>query len=91
MPKFDLLPMDPTVGAFANPKKAQIAKEYLSYIDQLKPGHMGKLRPTEGETLLAVRKRLGVAARLSKKPLEVKQMKGEVYFWLRSGRNRGRR
>ena len=83
MPKFDRLPMDPTVGAFANPKQAQIAREYMGYIDKLEPGQMGRLTPAEGETLLAVRKRLGVAAKLSGKRLEIRQMKGDVYFWFR--------
>ena len=90
MPTFDILPMDQTVGAFANSKQAEIAKEYLGYIDKLEAGQMGRLRPAEGETLLAVRKRLGVAAKLSGTRLEIRQMEGEVYFWLLRPR-RGRR
>ena len=81
MPKFDLLPMDPT---FATLEQARIAREYLGYIDKLEPGQMGRLRPADGETLHAVRRRLGVAARLSQKTLVIRQMQDEVYFWLRS-------
>lgn len=88
MPEFDLLPMD---TAFATLEQAQIAKEYLGYIDKLEPGQMGRLTPADGETLHAVRRRLVIAARLSPKALEIKQTKDEVYFWLRSGPERRRR
>ena len=86
-PEFDLLPMD---GTFATLEQAQIIKQYLGYIDKLEAGKVGRLRPTDGETLQAVRRRLGVAARLSKKTLEIRQMQDEVYFWLRLDLNRGR-
>ncbi len=60
MPEFNLLPSDPTVGAVANPGQAQIARD-MDYIEKLEFGQVGRLTPAEGETLLAVRKRLGVA------------------------------
>ena len=53
MPEFDLLPMDPTVGDFATPKQTRLAREYMGYIDKLETGQMGRLRPADGETLLA--------------------------------------
>ena len=74
----------PVVGAFANPKQIQIAREYVGYIDKLEARQMGSLRPAEGETLLAVRKRLGMTAKLSGKRLEIRNMKGEIYFWFQS-------
>ena len=82
MPEFDLLPMD---ASFATLEQAQIAREYLGYIDKLEPGQMGRLTPADGETLHAVRRRIGIAARLSQKTVEIKQTKDGVYFWLRSG------
>ena len=87
MPEFDLLPMD---GTFTTLEQAQITREYLGYIDKLEAGKMGRLRPADGETLHAVRRRLGVAARLSKKTLKIRQMQDEVYFWLSLDLNRGR-
>ncbi len=70
-------------------------REYLRYIDQLGAGHVGKLRPTDGETVYAVRRRLGGAARSSGKSLEIKQVEDEVCFWVPldrgSRRKRGRR
>ena len=84
MPEFDLLPMDPVVGVFAKPKQVQISREYVGYIDKLEAGQMGRLRSAEGETLLAVRRRLGMAAKLSGKRLEIRNMKGESYFWFGS-------
>ena len=88
MPQFNLLPMD---TAFATREQAQIVREYLGYIDKLEPGQMGRLTPADGETLHAVRRRIGVAARVSQKTVEIKQTKDEVYFWLRSGPKRSRR
>jgi len=82
MPDFDLIPME---TAFATLQQAQIAKEYLGYIDELKPGQMGRLTPSDGETLQTVRRRIGMASRLSDKTVEIKQTKDGVYFWLRSG------
>jgi len=84
MSEFELLPMDPVVGSFANPKQVHISREYVGYIDKLEAGQMGRLRPAEGETLLAVRRRLGMAAKLSGKRLEIRNMKGEIYFWFQS-------
>ena len=88
MPEFDLLPMD---GAFVTLEQARIAEEYLGYIDKLEPGQMGRLRPADGETLHAVRRRIGVAARLSRKTLGIRQTQDEVYFWLRRDPKRRRR
>ncbi|MDP6494588.1 MAG: hypothetical protein QGI09_04035 [Dehalococcoidia bacterium] len=53
MPKVNLLPMDPTIRAFASPKQAQIAREYMGYVDKLGAGQMGRLSPAEREALLA--------------------------------------
>ena len=64
--------MDPTIEASANQKRAQIAREYVGYINKLELGQMGRLRPVDGETFLAVRKRLGVAVRLSGRCLEIR-------------------
>jgi hypothetical protein len=81
MPHLDVLPMDGVFKISPTWQKAQTVKQYLGYIDQLGAGQVGRLRPTNGETVHAVRRRLGVAARSCGKSLEIKQMVDEVYFW----------
>ena len=81
MPAFDLLPKDEALMKSPTWQGAQMVREYLCYIDQLSAGHVGRLRPTNGETVHAVRRRLGVAARSCGESLEIKQVEDEVYFW----------
>ena len=50
----------------------------MGYIDKLEAGQMWRLRSAEGETPLAVRRRLGMAAKLSGKRLEIRNMKAEL-------------
>jgi len=74
-------------------KRAQIAREYLEILAQLKSGQAGKLQPGEGETAAAVRRRLGAAAKLAGRSLVIKRRGDEVYFWDKPGtgpRKRGR-
>ncbi len=88
MPTLDLIPMD---GTFATLEQAQIAKEYLGYIDKLEPGQIGRLTPADGETLHAVLRRIGVAAMLPHKTLDLSQTQHGLSFWPRSGPKRRQR
>ena len=63
-------------------KTAQITKEYLGYIEQLTEGQAGRLQPGEDESMATVRRRLGIAAKLSGKDITIKRQGNEVYFWL---------
>lgn len=78
MPLFELLPIDKVIPKSATWNTVQTMREYLSYIDQLSPGHVDRLQPTEGETIHAVRRRLGAAARSCGKGLEIKQLEDAV-------------
>ena len=95
MPKFELVPLSDAELKSATGKRAEIMREYLSYIDQLRGRQAGRLQATEGETAGAVRRRLGAAARLAGKDLVIKRTGDEIYFWVRPGpgtatRRRGR-
>ena len=91
MPTFDLVSLGEATTKSATGKRAQVLQEYGGYIDQLKPGQAGTLRATEGETLGAVRRRLGAAAKLEGKSLVIKRTGDEVIFWLgKPTRRRGR-
>ena len=99
MPKFEMISFDEALIRSATGKRARITKEYLDYIEALKPGQAGRLEAVEGERIGAVRRRLGVAAKLAKKELVIKRTGDEVFFWdrndekagTRSGRGRSRK
>ena len=93
MPVFDLVAKAEAQLKTATNKRAAIIKEYLGYIDQLKKAQAGRLKPAEGESVGAVRRRLGAAAKLAGKELVIKRAGDEVYFWVADtvrGRRRGR-
>ncbi len=81
MPTFDQVPLQEAMLKTATGKTAQIAQEYLGYIEQITEGQAGKLQPGEGESVATVRRRLGVAAKLSGQDIIIKRQGNEVYFW----------
>ncbi len=82
MPTFDQVPLQEALLKTATGKTAQFNQEYLGYIEQLTEGQAGKLQPGEGERVATVRRRLGIAAKLSGKDISIKQQGNEVYFWV---------
>ena len=88
MPTFQLLSQREALARTVTGKRAQVLQEYVGYIEQLKPGQAGTLRASEGETLSAVRRRLGAAAKLQGKNLVIKRTGDEVVFWLGEPRRR---
>ena len=82
MPRFELVSRSEAELKTAKGKRAEIAKEYLGYIDQLREGQAGRLQAAEGESAAALRRRLGAAARLAGKELVIKRAGEEVYFWM---------
>ena len=89
MPKFDLVSLDEARVKTTTGKRAEILKEYSGYVEQLKGGRAGRLQAGEGETIGAVRRRLGAAARLAGKELSIKRVGDEIFFWTKSGRGDG--
>ncbi len=83
MPRFDVLSVDEAMMKTATGKRAQITREYLEYLGELGRGKAGHLKAEFGENIAAIRRRLGVAAKLAKKDLVVKRGGDEIYFWIR--------
>ena len=81
MPLLNLLTLDEAMVKSATKRRAEVAKEYLDYIGQLRKGQAGKLQAGEGETIAAVRRRLGAAAKFTGKKLVIKRAGDELYFW----------
>ena len=82
MPTFDQVPLQEAILKTATGKTAKITQEYLGYIEHLPEGQAGRLQPGEGESVATVRRRLGVAAKLSGKDITIKRQGTEVYFWV---------
>ncbi len=96
MPKFELVSREDAMMKSETGKRAQIMKEYLSYVQQLREGQAGKLQAAEGEKVAAIRRRLGIAAKMAGKDLTIKRVGDEIYFWAKSqgegsSKRRGRR
>jgi hypothetical protein len=85
MPKFEIVNKEEaqSKSRFGG-KNGQIIAMYMFFIEQLKENKAGKLKATEGETIQAVRRRLGKAAKLTGKNITIKRVNDEVYFWLES-------
>ena len=93
MPTFDTLPLNEAQVNSATGKRAQIIREYMGYIQQVPTGQAGRLQASTGETLSAVRRRLGDGAKALGVQLVIKRTPDMVYFWIEggNGRRRGRR
>ena len=56
-------------------------KQYQGYIKKVTAGETGRLTPGKGETLAAVRRRLGAAAKALGVQLTMKRVGDRVFFW----------
>ncbi len=96
MPKFDLVSLQEAMSVTATGKRAQITQEYVGFINRLGAGEAGKLEASPNETVTAIRRRLGSAAKAAGKDITIKRTGDKVYFWVQSrgktntGRKRGR-
>ena len=91
MPRFDLVQLNEAQLQSSSGKRAALIREYIGYIEKLKPGHAGRLGAGAGETLTAVRRRLGNAARYLGKSLVIRRNDDHIYFWVDEGSRRRRR
>ena len=92
MPTFEMVTVEEAAMKTTPGKRANILAEYIGYIAQLESGQAGKLQPSEGESVTALRRRIGAAAKLAGKDLVIRRAGDSVYFWEREGdgRRRGR-
>lgn len=91
MTKFQFVPVADAVSKTATGWRARVVREYLGYLESLQPGQAGRLEATKGESIGAIRRRLGAAAKASGKNLTIKRTGSEVYFWLSDEAPRRRR
>ena len=91
MPHFEQLPLAEAQARSATGKRAQILNEYLQYVESVPTGQAGQLRAGVGETLNAVRRRLGAAAKAAGKTIVIRRADDVVYFWVQARNGRRRR
>ena len=93
MPNFEEITLEQARAKTVTGKRAQVQREYVGYIEAVREGHAGTLKPAEGETTNAIRRRLGAAATALGKTMRVRTVDGIVYFWAETGngRRRGRK
>ena len=82
MPGFRRVSRDETSSwrPAVNPALARL-KQYQGYIKKTPAGETGRLTPGKGETPVAVRRRLGAAAKALGVELKVKRVGDRVFFW----------
>ena len=83
MPEFETLSLSEAQRhASLSGKRGAIMAEYLGYIERLQGKEQaGRLRATAGESVGAIRRRLGAAARLAGKELVIRRVGEEIVFW----------
>ena len=87
MPHFESISMQEALSRTARPsKRAEMIRGYVGYIGQLRSGKAGRLQAGDGETIGAIRRRLGEAAKLSGAELVIRRLGDEIYFWKRPRR-----
>jgi hypothetical protein len=87
MPQFESVSMNEALSKTASPsKRTEIIQGYVGYINQLRPRKAGRLQAEDGETIGAIRRRLGEAAKLSGANLVIRRVGEEIYFWKRPRR-----
>ena len=90
MPTFDTVPIAEARANTVTSQRAALLQEYVGYIQGVPPGQAGMLKPGEGETTQAVRRRLNAATETLGVSLEVRRTAAAVYFWPSGGRGRGK-
>ncbi len=88
MPNFSTMSVQEALRLTGGGKRQKDLAAYLESINSLDRGSAGVVEPSQGESLSTVRRRLGDAARLSGREIEIRRGEGAVYFWIKDGRRR---
>lgn len=81
MPTFESMPRGAAeLQSVAGPRAA-LMREYVGYIERVPVGEAGRLSAGPGESLAAIRRRLGAAARYLGKDITIRRTEDAVFFW----------
>ena len=81
MAEFEVVPRHQAMMSSSTRSRSDDIREYIQYIEQLRPDEAGKLTPSDGETFATVRRRLGSGVKASGKSIQIKRVAAEIYFW----------
>jgi hypothetical protein len=85
MPEFTTVSVQEAKLRTASGRQERYLHEYSDYIIKLPKGQAGRLKISEQENPLTIRRRLGVAAQTLGISLIIKRSGGNVYFWREDG------
>ena len=72
----------------ASGPRAALMREYVGYIEGVATGEAGRLTAGPEESLTAIRRRLGAAARHLGREISIKRTEDALYFWHGGARRR---
>ncbi len=81
MPTFEPVSRSEAQLQSASGPRAAILREYVGYIERVPVGQAGRLTAGQDESLAAIRRRLGAAARHLEKEITIKRTEDALYFW----------
>ena len=81
MPTFESVSRNVAQLQSASGPRAALIHEYVEYIERVPVGEAGRLSAGPDESLAAVRRRLGAAARYLGKDITIRRTEDAVYFW----------
>ena len=81
MPNFEALSLSEAQLQSASGPRAVLMREYVGYIESVAAGEAGRLTAGPDESLSAIRRRLGAAAKHLGQEITIKRTEDALYFW----------
>lgn len=81
MPTFESVSRSEAQLQSASGPRAALMREYVGYIERVPAGEAGRLSAGPDESLAAIRRRLGAAAKYLGKEITIKRTEDALYFW----------
>lgn len=81
MPTFESMSRSEAQLKSASGPRASLMREYVGYIERVPVGEAGRLSADPGESLAAIRRRLGAAAKYLRREITIRRTEDAVYFW----------
>ena len=81
MPTFESMSRSEAELQSASGLRAALMREYIGYIESIAASEAGRLAAGPDESLVAIRRRLGAAARYLGREITIKRTEDALYFW----------
>ena len=90
MPETEYIPLAEAKRRTSAKKRVAILTPYFQALSDLTADRAGVMTASTGETVQAVRRRLGAAAKLMQVELKISKQESKIYFWSVGPRRKGR-